>query len=527
MANPSGSSKSSGANKRSALGRLRRLLAWLVLVVFLLYGASNLWLSSGWGTGLAEDKLIERTGLDWEVGSMTWSPWNGFTINDAQMFQPEELRAELTEPVVLVDRIRVKPYWTQLIRGRTRPKEVSIDSPELTISVEMLASLASRIPQSKVLAPPAKPPVKPVPPSGEESAQKTPRLPIPGGTIKRPEKPNTGPAQPTAPVEAARPAAGLPTWLKVNNATIRLVSVNKDIELLRAERISLDMPVFGEDATGVIKVAAMKIPGLPEFVDLEQSIVWKRPYFELEEQRVDVGGLKIHFIGQLGIGRNALGRLPFLFDLAVDPQKLESVKWFERLALEVSADNLLGRIRVNGSLPSPMTWRADMMVVGKNFGVKEIYGIHDIVFDEVYIPAVFRQGQLRWNGVRFIGEDISVLGNGQVSAGEGALCVTRLVASPEVASVLSHGLYGSGLVLNESRWWEDLDTPDRKFRDLLVSGDLTDLTVDAGHLHASLPVWEIVGLTLNFIQDEMKEEGKELTPLPNEERLNGKKHENH
>ena len=177
MANPSGSSESSGGNKRSSLGRLRRSLGWLVLLVLLLYGASNLWLSSGWGTGLAEDKLKERTGLDWEVGSMTWSPWNGFTINDAQMLQPEELRAELTEPVVLVDRIRVKPYWTQLLRGRTRPKEVSIDSPELTISVEMLASLASRIPQSKVLAPPAKRPVKPVPPSGEESAQKTPRQP--------------------------------------------------------------------------------------------------------------------------------------------------------------------------------------------------------------------------------------------------------------------------------------------------------------------------------------------------------------
>ncbi len=110
MANPSGSSESPGANKWSALGRLRRLLGWLILIVLLLYGASNLWLSSGWGTGLAEDKLKERTGLDWEVGSMTWSPWNGFTINDARMLQPEELRAELAEPVVLVDRIRVKPF---------------------------------------------------------------------------------------------------------------------------------------------------------------------------------------------------------------------------------------------------------------------------------------------------------------------------------------------------------------------------------------------------------------------------------
>lgn len=523
MANPSGSSESPGANKWSALGRLRRLLGWLILILLLLYGASNLWLSSGWGTGLAENKLKERTGLDWEVGSMTWSPWNGFTINDARMLQPEELRAELPEPVVLVDRIRVKPYWAQLLRGRMRPEEVSVDSPDLTISVEMLAALVSRISPSKVVPPAAKPPVIAAP----QPEPKTPDQPTPGELIKKPQKPKAPPTQPTAPVDTDRPAAGLPMWLKVNNATIRIVSVSKNIELLRAERLSLDMPVFGEDATGALKVGTVKIPGLPEFVDLEQGIVWKRPYLELVEQTVDVGGLKMHFIGQLGMGRSALGRLPFLFDLAIDSQKLESVKWFERLALEVGADKLTGRFRLNGSLPSPMTWRADMMVAARNLGVKEIHGSQDIVFDEVYIPAVFRQGQLRWNGVRFIGEDISVLGNGRVSVGDGVLCVTRLVVSPEVAQMLSRGLHGSGLAGYKSRWWEDLDTPDRKVRDLLISGSLTDPVVDAGHLHESQPVGEIVGSTLNFIREEMKEEGKELAPVPNKELLNKKKNEDH
>lgn len=519
MANPSGSSESSGANKRFSLGRLRRSLGWLVLLVVILYGASNLWLSSGWGTGLAENKLKERTGLDCEVGSMTWSPWNGFTINDVRMLQPEELRAELPEPVVLVDRIRVKPYWTQLLRGRTRPKEVSVDSPELTISVEMLAALASQISPSKVVPPPAKLAPQPVP--------KTPDQPTPREAIKKTNNPKIGQTQPTAPVEKDRPAAGLPMWLKVNNATIRIVSVSKDIELLRAERLTLDMPVFGEDATGVIKVAVIKIPGLPELVDLEQRIVWKRPYLELEEQTVDVDGLKMHYIGQLGVGRDAMRRLPFLFDLAIDSQKLESVKWFERLALDVSAEKLTGRFRVNGSLSSPMSWRTDMMVEAVNLGVKEIHGSHDVVFDEVYIPAVFRQGQLRWNGIRFIGEDISVLGNGRVSVADGVLCVIRLVASPEVAQMLTRGLRGSGLADYKSRWWENLDTPDRKFRDLLVSGNLTDPVVDAGHLNANLPVWQIVVSTLNFIREEMKEEGKELAPLPNKDLLNKKKHENH
>jgi len=119
------------------------------------------------------------------------------------------------------------------------------------------------------------------------------------------------------------------------------------------------------------------------------------------------------------------------------------------------------------------------------------------------------------------------LGNGRVSVGDGVLCVTRLVVSPEVAQMLSRGLHGSGLAGYKSRWWEDLDTPDRKVRDLLISGSLTDPVVDAGHLHESQPVGEIVGSTLNFIREEMKEEGKELAPVPNKELLNKKKNEDH
>jgi hypothetical protein len=515
--------KSSGPAGRSVTRHLRRVSGWLVLMVILGYGASNVWLSSRWCTGVAEARLKARTGMDWQVESMIWSPWSGITIDGAQMLQPEELREHLNEPVISVDHIRVKPYWAQLLRGRARAREVTMDSPRLTVTVEMLAAMASNVSSRQAVPPVVVPPQKPLPPGEEKPVPVPPKKPQPDGSEKKPGKPSP----PVSPAKRKLPPADLPLRLRVDGASFRLVSSIKNMEFIRLDGASLDMPVFGEDAKGLIKVEALKIPGFPELTDLAQAVVWKRPYLQIEEQTVDVGGLKLRFLGQLGMARKTQGKLPFYCALAIDPQKLGRVKWLERLALEVQAKELAGKFSLGGSLSNPMSWRAEMLLLGKDVEVKEEHGSHDVVFEEVALPAVFRQGQLRWSGARMIGEDISVLGNGQVSVRDGILSVTRLVASPEVAKMLSRGLNGAGLIRAGGRWWSDLDTPDRKMRDLVVSGSLADPMVDAGKKNVDLPVAQVVMTTLKFIREEMKEEGKNLAPVPNKELLNGVTHENH
>lgn len=515
--------------KRSVVGRLRRVLAYFVLAVLLGYGASNLWLCSGWGTGMAEDKLKGRTGFDWEIDSMTWSPWNGLTVNDARMLQPEELRTTMDQPLLSVERIRVQPYWTQLLRGRARAREIQVDAPEVMVTVEMLTSMASRMPHSGVVSSPSPGPVRPPAPGARNPvpAPVTPGGTVPGGDRKVPQPSKGAPAPPAEPKVKPRPSAGLPTRVRVTGAKVDVVSVSKGLKLFHADSISVDLPVFGEDAGGMIKVGAIEIPGVPRITDLEQNLVWKRPYLEVEKQTVEIGGVEVQFLSQVGMGKNALGQYPFLFDCVIPAQSLKSAQWFERLALEVSADKLTGRLRVNGSLLKPMTWRADMLLAGVDVRVKEKHGSHDVGFDAVYLPAVFRQGQLRWNSARMIGEDISILGNGQIAVGGGVLFVTRFVTSPEVAAMLTRGLNGSKVVTIGAKWWRDLDTPDRKVRDLLVSGSLADPVIDAGSKNSSLSVWQLVSATLDFVRDEMKEEGKELPPLPNGKMLQTKNNENH
>ncbi|MBT8036188.1 MAG: hypothetical protein KJO21_01470 [Verrucomicrobiae bacterium] len=511
--------KSLGAVGRSALRSLPRLGGWFALIVLLAYGASNIWLSSRWGKGVAETKLKARTGLDWQVESMSWSPWNGVTISGAQMLQPEALRPYLSEPLIAVDRIRVRPYWSPLLRGRVRMRELQLNAPKLTVAVEMLAAMASDASPSQVLPPPVVTAQKP----HSDGPKKEPAMPsIPAKQPATPAKKSA-----TSPKHPKRPPAGLPLRFRIDDASLRLVSASKNMEFIRLDRASLDLPVFGEDAKGVIKVEALKIPGFSEMTGLEQVIDWKRPYLEMKEEALDIGGLKLHFHGKLGVGKGVRGMFPFFCAVTADPQKINKVKWFERLALEVSSKKLAGRIHLAGSLPNPMSWRAEMLMHAEDVALKEEHGRHDVVFEEVALPAILRQGQVRWSGVRLIGEDVSILGNGQVSVRDGILSVTRLVVSPEVAEMLRRGLNGAGLIKAGGGWWKDLDTPDRKMRDLLVSGSLADAVVDVGKNDADVPVAQIVMTTLNFIRMEMKEEGKVLPPVPNKELLNGEKYENY
>ena len=188
--------------------------------------------------------------------------------------------------------------------------------------------------------------------------------------------------------------------------------------------------------------------------------------------------------------------------------------------MEVSAGKLAGRFRLLGLLDSPMTWQAETLVLGETISMKRAQGGPHAEFDMLYLPAVLNQGQLRWSGARMIGEDLSILGNGRLSP-HGVLAVMRLVASPELAQELAKGLHGVGIAADA--WWYNLDTPDRKVRDLTVSGSLSDPMVDAGGRdHAVMPLYDVIGALFDFSRLEMKQDeglvppGEVIKKEPNE-----------
>jgi len=77
-------------------------------------------------------------------------------------------------------------------------------------------------------------------------------------------------------------------------------------------------------------------------------------------------------------------------------------------------------------------------------------------------------------------------------------------------------MIGTGLI-NRRPWWEDLQTPDRKYRDVHVTGSLAEANIDLGSQHQNLALWQTLTAVLNFIRVEMEEEGVTLKSIPNEE----------
>lgn len=497
--------------------RLIKLAIWLLILPIILFGLSNLWLESSWGTDIAEGELEARTGMDWEVHGMSWSPWGGVNIKEAVMLQPEELREDIDQPLLEVQRITVQPYWRQLLRGEMKLREVSVDSPQITVAVEMLAALTSNVSRPRVAQASQKsvveqPKVQPT----------TPKHPRPQSANNKKPKPKKKPVVSPQDTQPERPAAGLPLRVLVKNASVNVLSVVKDLELLGSSGVDLNLPLAGEDTEGMIHISELNIPGVETIRDVEQVVVWKRPYLEMEEQIFELGGVKLRGITQLGVLRG----FPFLIDLVIDPQELESLSLLDRVALDVKSDQLAGRARASGSLVNPLSWKSSMLVQSSGFSVLEKHGGRQLHFDELFIPAVFQVGTLNWSSARVIGEDISFLGNGRLSIQDGITSVTRLVAEPELARTLQEAMIGAHLT-GHHVWWEDLETPDRKYRDIHIMGPLTEPSIDLGPKHVDFPLWQTLSAVIHFIREEMKEEGITLQPVPNRNLLPPKTNANY
>ncbi len=481
-----------------------RFLCWGVIITLTLFGASNLWLASAWGTNSIETELNKRTGQDWGIGSMSWSPWNGISLYDTEMLQPEKLRDQTNQPFMVVKKMRIRPYWRQLARGQVYPRNIEINSPDLTLSLEMFAAIASNtsIPKAQKPTPakPASPETKPstTEPNTPTTPKKNPITPTPKSPLA--EKKTT--------------PHKLPVHLKITNARCRLISASKQLDIIDINNLNYDHILLGENTEGIINIGSIRLVGLDEQNDIQQKIVWERPYLKIEEQIIDLGGVQARTIAQLGIGKNRIGRLPFLIDLSVDRQKIDGAQWLKHIAMEVKADSVAAQITLNGLLHQPKSWRANGALSANQFLIREQHGNHNVAFEELFLPIVFRQGTLRWSGARLISEDLSIMSNGNMSVRDGHLSVTRIVASPEAAAYLSRGIHGSHLFGRPGRWWYDLDTPDRVMRDLVISGPLLEPEIDAGAKFANLPLITVVTTLYEFIRIEMKEAGKELKALP-------------
>ena len=495
---------------------ITKRLSWGgIILLTLCFILSNLWMMSPWGTGMAERRVSERLGIDCEISSMMWTPWNGITVNQARVFMPREKKQAILD----IDSIRVKPYWKPLLQRKLLLQEVIVNQPRIELAIEMLTVIpADADPVEKL---PAVPPALAVNRAQLSPQAKAAALQAKAAKAEAVTKASLADyadlldqaqsgsqvlvqqtpsqklqAESTSGVvtKVERIPAGPPMRLIVKDGSMRLFSVSKDRDLVNVNQVSIDLPLSGKDADGFIKVANIDIPGVAELSGFKQKLVWKRPRLEIEEQEVDLGFAKIDMRAQLGV-QNTQSRLPFLVDMVIRPQQVDSVTWLAERSMHASADLIAGRFRMLGMLTEPMGWKAEGLFAGEQVRLRTGEGRPPVTFDTVFLPVILQGAKLYWPSMKMLGEDFSILGNGRVSMHGGMVSVTRIVASPVVAEVIEKSLSRAGMV--EKRWWYDMYTPDRKVRDLIVSGSILNPLIDVGPRHARLPLSHLLNLIMN------------------------------
>lgn len=518
MAESSGGGESTVSGQKTFCRLFRVLALYCGLAILIAWIVLNLCLISPWATSMAESKLEERTGLEWEIASMSWSPWNGFRVNDLRGFIPDENE----DPVVAIDHVSVRPHWKPLLRGELQLREVIADSPRIELALEMLSALSPDA-EPRDEPPPIPPalaatPAQIAPPkTGDQSVAQSSlaayaeterqAASLPPALARQEEK-----VVKPVPQPAPRPAAALPMRVQIKNASMRLFSKSKEMDLFNVDSFSLDLPVSGEDAVGSIKMDGLSISGMNGLPAFEQEVVWKRPRLEIEDSVVDLGEIKLRMRVQLAI-KNAQSGLPFMVDMAIQPQQVGPPAWLEKKSMHVSAEVLAARLRLLGLLKDPLSWKAEAIALGEGVTVQAGHGRPRVTFDSLYIPAILQQGKLHWMGVRILGEDFAILGNGRLSMRGGLVCVTRLVAAPEVAEVMEKSIKRAGMA--DTWWWYNLVTPDRKVRDLTISGSVLNPLIDAGPNHAAMPLSHLIQLILHPGRENRKLQATPSAPESN------------
>lgn len=432
------------APKRGRRRGLRRCL-WLALPLFPIaaFAALNLWLASPSGRAWIAGKIHQRVGLETRIAGASVSPWNGIQLHGLEMLQPASLRPAVSDPLLKVGNLKLTPVWRAWLRGRTEIQAIDLDSPQLVFPVEILADLAKgRTPEP----PPPAVAVNPPPQVAAPSVEKPPAPSVPS-------KPSPAPAV------VQLPPTG---WLRVRNASLRIVSASGKRDLLAVSSIRGEVPVSGSPASSKLHVTSLRVLDDGTLSNVDADLDWRPPFLTLQPLEALVHGVKLSAAGQAALVRG----LPLQVDVQVPAQPLA----LEPLPMNgrVEAASFASSARFRGFLLDPASWQGEW--VARCEHVKVRAAEHEAGFDRGHLITTLRGGMLQCGDARLIGDELSLLGNAALIADGRLAAVLRIVAAPEAATAIGARLFPNPRPT-------PLSTPQRVAVDLHAAGNLQQIRV--------------------------------------------------
>jgi hypothetical protein len=443
-----------GENRRG-----RRLWPWAFVLLaacpLFLFAASNLWLNVSGKTWIA-GKITQKTTLDTQIGGASWSPWNGLSLRNIELSQPEALKSSVKKPLARIDQLRIQPVWKALFRQTLEVKSMELDSPEIVLPVQILAFLS----QSAQPAPEPQLPA-PVPPLPSVPSPQAP--PMAENPAILPSK--SAEATPPKPVAPPRPTA----WIEIRNGNFSLVSAGLETPLIEFLDFTTRLPVSGDAAKSSLLFESIRILGTPAVSKLDAPVQWQPPLLTLGPVENEIHGMKFRLLGQLASAQG----LPSHFEILIPQQAPQPVDFPG--GIHGQAETFAARARFQGLLLAPPTWQGDFITESQ----KPVFarGEEITTFDRGSSVFVLRGGTLACLDARLIGEELSLLGNGKIATDGQVAAVLRTVAAPEklvenLRKILP-GLQGTPSLT-------PLSTPQRAALDLEATGRLGEIQLRLG-----------------------------------------------
>ena len=111
---------------------------------------SNLALQMGAVKGKLEKRLRNRSGVSWEIGSLSWTPWTGVQVRKVVVEGPAAGGSSSVHPLCRAE-LDIKLHWGSLLRGALDLREVRVRSGQIAIPMELLFLLGDEENQSKAM----------------------------------------------------------------------------------------------------------------------------------------------------------------------------------------------------------------------------------------------------------------------------------------------------------------------------------------------------------------------------------------
>ena len=452
---------------------MKRCLIGLALLPVVAFGVSNWWLGGPWGCRFLEEKIQARCGgLPTHVATASWSPWNGVTLTDVEISQPEALQAQVGQPMLRIASVHIEPIWQALLERHLSLRSITLERPRLVLAVEMLGQLAQQPappppPAGEVaMTPPTQPPAVAVNPPPAVAVNPPPPAVPPG--VPPPTRPAAPPgpaAGPSLPVPPSRPTG----WLKLRFASFQLVSAGTPQPILRLDDLNGDIPLEGDPAQGVVRLGSFEARGQRLITDLDVPLRWQFPVLEMAPVSTSVNGIALRLAGKFALARG----LPLHVGMQLPAQAFSGSLPFNDISVSVGKGVVNAQFQ--GFLLAPGSWQGDLIADGEAVTIKhreasESFGI-------IHCGTVLRGGILSCVDARLLGDELSLLGNGTLLADGRLAGVVRLVAAPDRASGLVRGLFPA---LATAPALTPLNTDQRSAFDLSLFGTVQEPQLQLG-----------------------------------------------